>query len=150
MRNVHSFIIGEHGDSEIVTWSFTNIAGVPINKYCEFKGHYKHEESMEKIANEVKNSAYEIIDKKKATYYGIAMSVRRICEVIVRDEKTILPVSSIQNENYNLGDVALSMPRIVGKDGLETFAPIELADYEVEGLKKSAEVLKATIKNLNI
>ena len=150
MRNVHSFIVGEHGDSEIVTWSFTNIAGVPINKYCEFKGHYNHKASMERIANEVRNSAYEIIDKKKATYYGIAMSVRRICEVIVRDEKTILPVSSIQNENFGLGDVALSMPRIVGKDGLETFAPIELDEFELEGLKKSAEVLKETIKNLNI
>ncbi len=150
IRNVHSFIIGEHGDSEIVTWSFTNISGVPLSKYCEFRGYFNHKESMDKIANEVRTTAYEIIEKKKATYYGIAMSVRRICESIVRDERTILPVSSIQNENYGLGDVVLSMPRIVGSDGLHTFAPIELNDEELAGIKKSAKLLKETIKELDI
>lgn len=150
IRNVHSFIIGEHGDSEIVTWSFTNISGVPLDKYCEHKGHYNHKEAMDRIANEVKNSAYEIIEKKKATYYGIAMSVRRICEVIVRNERTILPVSSIQHDNYGLGDVVLSMPRIVGSDGLSSFAPIILDEEELKGIQKSAKVLKETIATLDI
>lgn len=150
IKNVHSFIIGEHGDSEIVTWSFTNISGVPLNSYCEFMGHHNHKEAMEKIADKVRNSAYEIISKKKATYFGIAMSVRKICEVIVRNERAILPVSSIQHSNFDLGDVALSMPRIVGSDGLGQFAPIILSDEELEGIKKSAEILKATIKELDI
>jgi len=85
-RSVHAFIIGEHGDSEIAAWSGANVSGIPLNDFCELRGHYKHEENTSRIAEEVKNSAYEIIEKKQATYYGIAMSVRRICEVILRDE----------------------------------------------------------------
>jgi len=91
-RSVHAFIIGEHGDSEMAAWSSANVSGIPLNDFCEMRGYFKHEESMKKILEEVKNSAYEIIEKKHATYYGIAMSVRRICEAIIRDERSILPV----------------------------------------------------------
>ena len=150
IRNVHSFIIGEHGDSEIVTWSFTNISGVPLDNYCESQGHFNHKEAMIEISNEVKNSAYEIIQKKSSTYYGVAMAVRRICEVIVRDEKTILPVSSLQEDNFGLGDVSLSFPRIVGANGVESFAPIVLDKNETEGLKKSANILKNIINELDL
>ena len=86
-RSIHAFIIGEHGDSEIAAWSSANVSGVPLHKFCEMRGHYNHTKATREIAEGVKNSAYEIIEKKKATYYGIAMSVRRICEAIVRDEK---------------------------------------------------------------
>ena len=123
-RSVHAFIIGEHGDSEIAAWSSASVSGIPIDSFCEMRGHFAHEEAMVRIAENVKNSAYEIIEKKKATYYGIAMSVRRICEAIVRDEKSIMPVSSIQKGNYGIKDVALSMPAIVGKNGVETLVPI--------------------------
>ena len=75
-RSVHAFIIGEHGDSEIAAWSSANVSGIPINNFCEMRGHYNHQAAMKKIAEDVKNSAYEIIEKKHATYYGIAMSVR--------------------------------------------------------------------------
>ncbi|SCZ76737.1 L-lactate dehydrogenase [Pseudobutyrivibrio xylanivorans] len=144
-RSVHAFIIGEHGDSEIAAWSSANVSGIPINDFCEMRGHFEHEASMKAIAENVKNSAYGIIEKKGATYYGIAMSVRRICEAIVRDEKTILPVSSIQHDNYGISDVALSMPAIVGKNGVETTVPISLSDSEVEALKASAATLKKVI-----
>ena len=145
-RSVHAFIIGEHGDSEIAAWSSVNISGVPLNKFCEMREHKNHDESMKKIAEDVKNSAYEIISKKKATYYGIAMSVKRICEAIVRDEKSVLPISSMMNGMYGIENVALSMPAIVGKDGFETHIPIQLNDDEVENLKKSAETLKEVLK----
>ena len=94
-RSVHSFIIGEHGDSEIAVWSSANVAGVPLDQFCEMRGHYNHETAMKEIAESVKNSAYEIIAKKHATYYGIAMSVKRICECIMRNEKSVMPVSSM-------------------------------------------------------
>lgn len=94
-RSVHAFIIGEHGDSEIAAWSSANVSGIPLNTFCEMRGHFNHDDSMERIAANVRNSAYEIIAKKNATYYGIAMSVKRICEAIVRDEKSILPVSGM-------------------------------------------------------
>lgn len=106
------------------------------------RGHFNHEAAMKEIAENVKNSAYEIIEKKGATYYGIAMSVRRICEAIVRDEKTILPVSSLQHDNHGISDVALSMPAIVGKDGVESTVPISLNNTETEALKASAATLK--------
>ena len=129
-RSVHAFIIGEHGDSEIAAWSSANVSGVPLHNFCEMRGHFEHEKAMYEIAEGVKNSAYEIIEKKKATYYGIAMSVKRICEAIVRDEKSILPISSIQHGQYGIEDVALSMPAVVGKNGVETLVPIELNEAE--------------------
>ena len=144
-RAVHAFIIGEHGDSEIAAWSSANVSGIPVNDFCEMRGHFEHAKSMERIAEEVKNSAYEIIEKKGATYYGIAMSVKRICEAIVRDEKSILPISSIQHDNYGISDVALSMPAIVGKDGVECTVPFELSKKEVEALQESAKTLKEVI-----
>ena len=94
-RSIHAFIIGEHGDSELAAWSEARVGGMPINDFCELRGHYDHEASMEKIFNSVKNSAYEIIARKHATYYGIAMAVCRICAAIVRNEQSILPVSSL-------------------------------------------------------
>ena len=141
-RSVHAFIIGEHGDSEIAAWSSANVSGIPLNDFCEMRGYFKHEESMKKILEEVKNSAYEIIEKKHATYYGIAMSVRRICEAIIRDEKSILPVSSIQKGEYGIENVALSIPAIVGREGVEKVVPIKLSDTEKKELIKSAETLK--------
>ena len=103
-RSVHAFIIGEHGDSEIAAWSGANISGIPLSDFCELRGHYEHEKNTARIAEQVKNSAYEIIEKKQATYYGIAMSVKRICEVILRDEKSILPVSSMMYGEYGISD----------------------------------------------
>ncbi len=149
-RSVHAFIIGEHGDSEMVAWSSANVSGVPINQVCEMRGFYQHEEAMERIANKVKNYAYEIIEKKHATYYGIAMSVKRICEAIVRDEKSILPISSLIHQTYGIDGVALSLPAIVGKDGVESRIPISLNANEQEQLISSAKTLKNIIDQLNI
>ncbi len=140
-RSVHAYIIGEHGDSEITAWSGVNISGVPLKKFCEMRGYTNYEETMKRIADNVKNSAYEIISKKKATYYGIAMTVKRICEAIVRDEKSIMPISSYIQGDYGINDISLSMPAIVGKDGVETLVPIQLSDEELALLKKSADTL---------
>lgn len=149
-RSVHSFIIGEHGDSEIAAWSSTNVSGIPLNDFCEMRGHFNHEASMEEIANQVKNSAYEIIAKKHATYYGIAMSVKRICECIMRDEKSILPISTIMHGEYGIENIALSMPAIVGANGVETHVPISLNEEEAQKLKESADALKKVIDGLEL
>ena len=149
-RSVHAFIIGEHGDSEIPAWSGVNISGVPLNKFCEMRGNCNQNCEMKRIADDVKNSAYEIISKKKATYYGIAMSVKRICEAIVRDEKSILPISSMMNGEYGIEGLALSMPAIVGKDGFETHVPIQLNEQEISALKSSAETLKQILQENQI
>ena len=149
-RNVHARIIGEHGDSEIAAWSLANISGIPLNDFCELRGHFEHDESMQRIAEDVKNSAYEIIAKKKATYYGIAMSVKRICEAIVRDEKPILPVSNFQHGVHGLHDVVLSMPAVVGKNGIEYQVPAPLSTDELARLHESAKALREVIDGLDL
>jgi L-lactate dehydrogenase len=149
-RSVHAFIIGEHGDSEIAAWSGANVSGIPLSDFCELRGHYAHAKNTEKIAEAVKNSAYEIIAKKKATYFGIAMAVRRICEVIFRDEKSILPVSSMMYGEYGISDVALSMPVILGKNGVETKVPIPLSSKELEQLQQSASMLRDILDELGM
>ena len=149
-RSVHAFIVGEHGDSEVVAWSSANVSGVPLSEMCEMRGHYKHKENTAEIATAVKNSAYEIINKKHATYYGIAMSVKRICEVIMRDEKSILPVSHIIHGVYDIDGVSLSMPAIVGADGIESDIPINLSGDEALKLKESADSLKKIIETIEL
>lgn len=149
-RNVHAFIIGEHGDSEVAAWSCANVSGVALDDFCEMRGHFNHRESMDRIADEVKNSAYEIISKKNATYYGIAMSVKRICEAIIRDEKYILPVSSMMHGEYGISDVVLSMPAIVGRDGVERQVPLALSEEEQGKLKESADTLKKILEELDL
>ena len=147
-RSVHSFIIGEHGDSEIAAWSSTNVSGIPLNDFCEMRGHFNHDAAKDAIAEKVKNSAYEIISKKQATYYGIAMSVKRICECIVRNERSILPVSAMMHGEYGIEDITLSMPAIVGIGGVETHVPIALSEEEAEKLVESAKKLKEVAKGL--
>ncbi len=149
-KSIHAFIIGEHGDSEIAAWSSANVSGIPLNDFCEMRGHYQHDEATRDIAEKVKNSAYEIIQRKRATYFGVAMAVKRICEVIVRDEKSILPVSVNMHGEHGIDGVVLSMPCIVGKDGIETKVPIRLNDTEAEQLRSSAAVLKSIVDGLDI
>ena len=148
-RSVHSFIIGEHGDSEIAAWSSTNVSGIPLNDFCEMRGHFNHDAAMDAIAEKVKNSAYEIISKKQATYYGIAMSVKRICECIVRNERSILPVSAMMHGEYGIEDITLSMPAIVGIGGVETHVPIALSEEEAKKLVESAGKLKEVAGKLS-
>lgn len=146
-RSVHAFIIGEHGDSELAAWSNVRIGGLKVNDFCELRGHFNHEQSMKKIFENVRNSAYEIIERKHATYYGIAMAVKRICEAIVRNEKSILPVSSLMTGEYGLNDVVLSIPAVVDETGVQKVIPIELNDEELTKLKDSANILKDIAKD---
>ena len=146
-RSVHAFIIGEHGDSELAAWSNARIGGLKVNDFCELRGHFNHEQSMKKIFENVRNSAYEIIERKHATYYGIAMAVKRICEAIVRNEKSILPVSSLMTGEYGLNDVVLSIPAVVYETGVQKVIPIELNDEELTKLKDSANILKDIAKD---
>ena len=149
-RSVHAFIIGEHGDSEIAAFSSANVSGIPLNDFCEMKGHFNHDESEKFIAEDVKNAAYEIIQRKRATYFGVAMAVKRICECIVRDEKSILPVSTMMHGEQGIEGVVLSMPCVVGGDGIETQVPIKLDEDEAKRLKESADILKGIMAELDI
>ncbi len=149
-NSVSAFIIGEHGDSEIAVWSAASVAGVPISDFCEMRGYYQHEESQKEIAQKVRDSAYEIIEKKHVTNYGVAMSVCRLCEVIMNDEKTVFPVCTAMHGEHGIDGVVLSMPCVLGKNGIEAKVPIRLSDEEEEKLRESADTLKGIIDELDI
>ena len=122
-----------------------------ISHFCEMRGYFHdHDAAKDNIAEEVKNAAYDIISKKRATYYGVAMATKRICEAIIRDEKSILPVSSIQHGRFGINDVALSIPVIVGKDGIESEIPFALNDEEITKLRESAKTLNDVIKSCDL
>ena len=150
-RSVHAFVIGEHGDSEIVTWSNANISGVPLSDFFALRGMGDIDlvNAEKDIADDVKNSAYVIIQKKKATYYGIAMSVVRIAKAIMRDEKTILPVSTDLQGSYGIDGVSLSVPAIVGRNGVEGLVPVSISEQERAELSASAAVLKDNLAQVS-
>ncbi|HEY8464920.1 MAG TPA: L-lactate dehydrogenase [Bacillota bacterium] len=140
--NVHAYIIGEHGDTEVPVWSLANIAGLRFTDYCPVCGKECGELPREEIFNEVKNAAYRIIKSKGATYYAIGLALVQIVESILRNEYSVLTVSSILNGEYGIDDVCLSLPSIVSIKGVEKKINLELSDAELAGLIHSATVLK--------
>lgn len=147
-RNVHAVVIGEHGDSELCVWSVANISGIPLTDFAELNGITHHEEAMQKIYEEVRDSAYEIIARKGATYYGVARAIARICSCIINNENTMLPVSVELDGTYGLSGLALSIPTLVGKDGAQRVLELPLNVREKRELKASAEALKAVIEKI--
>jgi L-lactate dehydrogenase len=149
-RSIHGYMIGEHGDSELAAWSITNIAGLPINDYCNICKNACGADFRNEIVEKVKRSAYEIIEKKGATYYAVALSIRRIVECILRDERSILTVSSLLTGQYGISGVCLSLPSIVGRNGVEKVLELPLSDEEIRLFNKSANILKDIIKQIDI
>jgi len=147
-RNVHTVIIGEHGDSELAVNSISNVSGIPLKEFYEMKGYTHYEETMNQIDEDVKMSAYEIIKKKGSTYYGIAMAIGKICSAIVNDEKSMLPVSTELTGEYHLSNLALSVPCIIGKDGVEEILEMPLSTLERKELEKSANEIRKVIENV--
>lgn len=148
-RYCHSYVIGEHGDSEVVAWSVTNIAGMSIKEF--FSGSGKCSDSdIQNMQNEVKNSAYEIIEKKGATYYGIAAAVARIVECIAHSDNSIMTVSSVLSGEYGIDEIALSAPTQLAGYGVERVLEIPIDAQELAGLHKSAETLKSFASQLDI
>ena len=149
-RSIHAFIIGEHGDSELAVWSAANVSGIPLNHFCELRGYFDHMESMYRIYQSVRDSAYEIIEKKGATYYGVAMAVCRIAESVIRNEHSIMPISVYLDGLYGLHDICLSIPTVVGQEGAEKVLDIPLDLMEMGKLVYSSEELKKIIGELKL
>lgn len=144
-RNVHAFIAGEHGDSELAVWSCANIYGIGIEEFAKMRGFRDFSEDMDEIYHAVRDSAYEIIERKGATYYGIGMAAAKIAEAIVRDSHTVTPVSVSLNGEYGLSGLCLSIPTIVGSRGAEQVLEINLNSEEMKKLHESADELKHVI-----
>ena len=149
-RNIHAYVIGEHGDSELAVWSGAQVAGIHINHFCELRGHFQHQEAMNRLYQEVRDSAYHIIERKGATYYGVAVAVKRIAEAIVKNEHAVLPISSLMQGEFGLSDLCLSIPTVVGNKGVEMVVDIYLDNEEKQKLLESAHALKQVLESLDI
>ena len=147
-RNVHAFIIGEHGDSELAVWSGSNVSGLNLDDFCRLRGMQNDPAAMQALYETVRNSAYEIIRRKGATYYGIAMAVSRIAECIVKDEHAVLPVSVVLHGEYGLEELSLSIPAILGSSGVEQVLEIPLNSSERMALTNSAGQLRDIVQRL--
>lgn len=145
-RNIHGYIVGEHGDSEIAAWSLTNIAGVDIDTYCRItKGPECEVSFKEYIPLTVKRAAYEMINTKGYTNYAIALAIRRICEAIIRDERSVLPVSALLTGEYGMDEVYIGIPSIVGAGGNLRVIEVPFRQEELESFMESAKTLKDII-----
>jgi L-lactate dehydrogenase len=149
-RSVHAFIIGEHGDSEVPVWSSANIAGMALADYCQMNCEEYNSEIYDKIFEQTRDAAYQIIERKGATFYGIGMGLVRICEAILRGQHTVLSVSTLIHDYYDIDDVYLSLPCIIDREGVSKFLRLPLNEKEKDGLQKSAKVLKETIHSLGL
>ncbi len=147
-RNVHGIIVGEHGDSELAVWSSANISGLDIEDYCRCVGKDYSFSTMQHIYENVRDAAYSIIEGKGATYYGIGMAVRRIAEAILRDEHSVLPVTSLVKTDY--GEVCLGLPTVVGAQGALAVLDLPLSDAERAQLDSSAEKLRAVLDEIGM
>jgi len=149
-RNIHAFIIGEHGDSELAVWSEANVSGLALEDFCRIRGQALRPYDMDRLYREVRDSAYEIIQRKGVTCYGIAMAVGRIAASIVKDEHAVLPISVVLDGQYGLNGLALSIPSIVGRSGLEEILEIPLNAVEEEAVHASARQMREAIASLSL
>ncbi len=149
-RSVHAFIVGEHGDSEVPVWSLANIAGMRLPDFAKMSGIPHDQWQMDEIFKQTRDAAYHIIERKGATYYAVAAGLMRIVEAILRDQHTVLSVSSLVTDYYGINDLCLSLPTIVNRSGIEKVLHLELNAEEEAGLKHSADVLKNTIASLEL
>jgi L-lactate dehydrogenase len=148
-RSVHAYIIGEHGDSEVPAWSLANIAGMRFPVFCEQMDTGCSPEDLEQIFAQTRDAAYHIIERKGATYYAVATGIVRIVEAILRDQGTVLSVSSLIENYYDIQDVFLSLPSVVDGGGVERILRLKLDEKEVAGLRNSARVLQDLAKKLS-
>ena len=149
-RNVHAYVMGEHGDSEFVPWSQAFLATKPILEVCEESDGTFAKDMLEKISDDVKHAAYAIIDAKKATYYGIGMALTRICKAILGNENSILTVSACLNGEYNQTEVYAGVPCILNQNGIRNILLLNLTEAEQEKFHNSCRILRDSFAGLGL
>jgi len=146
--NVHAYIVGEHGDSEAPLWSSVHIAGIPLDHFSSPNAPPLTARDREEIFHNVRDAAAQVIAAKGATNWAVGLAVARILEAILRDEQAILTVSGLLTDYYGIGGVAISVPSLVGLQGLRAALPIRLSDSELGALRRSADILRGVAARL--
>ena len=149
-RNVHAYIIGEHGDSEVPVWSMAQISGVRLDEFCRNCSRQCGGIPKDRIFEQVRTAAYHLIEKKGATYHAIGLATLTILESIVRDQNSILAVSSLIKNYHGISDVCLSVPTKLNRNGVVEHIVLPLNELELKGLRYSAETLQQAIKNVGL
>jgi L-lactate dehydrogenase len=147
-RSVHAYVVGEHGDSELALWSLANIGGVRLADFVGANRQGYDQAALDRIFNQTRNAAYEIIQRKKATYYAIGLGLLSIVEAVLRDQHTVMTVSSTLSGQYGVSDIAISMPAIVGRRGVEEVLNLPLSESELAAFQSSAQTLKDRLAEL--
>jgi len=148
-QHVHAYVVGEHGDSEVLTWSLIRIGGIPLEDFCRERRIVLDETKKQDIDQRVRQAAYNIIAGKGATYYGIGSALVRIIDVILHDHRSILTVCSPTSEVVGVRDVTLSLPHLLGGKGIMATIQLPLCKEEEEALRKSAETVKRAIDSIS-
>jgi L-lactate dehydrogenase len=149
-QHIHAYVLGEHGDSEVLTWSLVTVGGIPLGKFCSEFHQSLCPEDYDEIDNQVRNAAYQIIEGKGATYYGVASALSRIVEVIIKEQRSILTICTPLEEAYGVNDVTISLPNLVGEAGVvSTFYP-PVNKTEKNALNNSAELIRNLIDELHL
>lgn len=149
-RSIHAYIVGEHGDSEVPVWSLANIAGMRLPDFCKAQNLPHDQKAMDEIFLQTRDAAYRIIERKGSTYYAVAAGLMRITQAILRDQSTVLSVSSLIEDYYGISDVYLSLPTVIDRRGVENVLRLELSPDEIEKLRHSASMLKAVVEKLKL
>ena len=149
-RSVHAYIIGEHGDSEVPVWSLANIAGLRLADYADLNGIPHEQSALDDIFRRTRDAAYHIIERKGATYFAVAAGLMRIVEAILRDQHTVLSVSSLIRDYYGIDGLCLSLPTVVGRNGIERVLRLQLSESEQKALQHSADVLRKTAGSIGL
>jgi L-lactate dehydrogenase len=149
-RSVHAYIVGEHGDSELALWSLANIAGVRLREFVGLGGRGYDQAAMDSIFAQTRDAAYEIIKRKRATYYAIGLGLLTIVEAVLRDQRTVLTVSTPMAGQYGVRDISISLPTIVGRGGAEEVLNLVIAPEEEQAFRHSAQVLHDRLSQLTL
>jgi L-lactate dehydrogenase len=147
-NNIHGYVIGEHGDSEVLAWSLTTIGVIPLDDFCNTQNIELDAATRQDIDRKVRRAAYSIIEGKGATYYGIGSALARIAEAILDDQRAVLTVCSPMRQIVDVSDVTLALPHIVGAEGIRGTLPLPLNEAEEADLQKSANIIKAAIDEI--
>jgi L-lactate dehydrogenase len=149
-RNVHAYIIGEHGDSEVPVWSLANVAGVRLRDYCPMCKVPYDSEHFNDLFLKVRDAAYEIIRRKGRTHYAVALGMTRIVESIMRDENAVLTVSCFLEDYHGVSNIYLSVPAIINRNGVKELIKLPLDKKEIEDFQKSAAIIREVNDSLGL
>ncbi|MGI6209321.1 MAG: L-lactate dehydrogenase [Anaerolineae bacterium] len=148
-QHVHAYVVGEHGDSEVLTWSLVRVSGVTLEEFRREQDIPLDQVMREQIDSNVRNAAYRIIEGKGATYYGIGAALARLVEVVIRDQRAVLTVSTPAAEVAGVENVTVSLPRLLGAEGVMATFPLPLDEQEQEALHRSALVVRKALDELD-